>query len=68
MEICNYELCKSKATQKECQYCRKIFCKRHLNPTIPSLPDDTEDFLIEERYKSHHPCEQFFRESMRKKV
>ena len=55
MNKCSQRFCEN-SKNKKCVVCKDTFCQKHVRPTVPSLPDDSPEWLIKERYQDYHSC------------
>lgn len=62
LDLCEYHMCKKKATLSECQYCHNKFCEEHIRAKLPSVASfkrttkEESDFISEYDGKNAHPC------------
>lgn len=64
--ICSYFSCKVKTNLATCEHCGKLFCKEHLEPKPPYLPDfkraalETKIDMEIWRKPGGHPCPPYY--------
>ncbi len=64
--VCHYHLCNKKTTVYKCKYCGDYFCKEHLEPKPPGMPqfkdDSPESIALMEKWREDggHPCVPFY--------
>lgn len=63
-KICSHYDCNRKVKLRRCKYCKKLFCKEHLNPRAPSLPNlghgNRSTKSKKEEKAPGHPCPDYY--------
>lgn len=64
-KVCSYHSCKQKTNLVRCKYCGELFCKEHINPTLPKLFNPKKKGIAGRLYmddwrRPSHPCPPYY--------